>query len=97
LQKSFIVFVIYTTAFVLIIMHELFIGDGNLDRIFYYILIGGWVLFGVVFALSRSIEKAVEAMKISLELKSSTQANVNAEVSQILKVLKTQGGKNEGY
>lgn len=75
LKKSFIVWLISTAILVFIILFELLKKDGDLDKVFYWIMAGGWLLFGIIFALTKPIEKAVENARISLALKMSDLPN----------------------
>ena len=90
LHKSFVVFLISTVIVFLLLFNVV-----NADPVFRWIMGGGWLLLGITYMLSRSIEKAVENAKISLELKAGAQANINAEMSKMIEVMKnvTQGGK----
>jgi hypothetical protein len=67
------------------------------DPVFRWIMGGGWLLLGIVFMLSRSIEKAMENAKINLELKAGAQANLNAEMSKVIEAAKSiiKGNDNE--
>jgi hypothetical protein len=58
------------------------------DPVFRWIMGGGWLLLGIIFMLSASIEKAVENAKISLELKAGAQANLNAEMAKVIEAAK---------
>lgn len=88
IKKSFLVWLISTAILVFIILFELLKKDGDLDKIFYWIMAGGWLLFGIIFSLTKAIETAVENAKISLELKASAQANAGAELDKVLEKIK---------
>ena len=88
LNKNLVVFLISTVIVFLLLLKVV----EDSDPVFRWIMGGGWILLGIIFMLSKSIEKAVENAKISLELKAGAQ--VNAEVSKIVEMIKDiQGGK----
>jgi hypothetical protein len=92
LNKKLVVFSISTV----IVFFMLFKVVEDADPVFRWIMGGGWLLLGIIFMLSNSIEKAVENSKISLELKAGVQTNINGEINKIMEALKTmKEGKNE--
>jgi hypothetical protein len=93
LNKKLVVFAVSTTI-VFLLLFEVVKDD---DAVFRWIMGGGWLLLGIIFMLSGSLEKAIEKATISLELKAGAQANLNAEMSKVIEAAKSiiQGGKNE--
>jgi len=92
LNKKLIVFSVST-----VIVFFLLFKVVDADPVFRWIMGGGWLLLGIIFMLSNSIEKAIENSKITLELKAGAQANMNAEMSKVIEAAVSiiQGGKNE--
>lgn len=84
LNKKLVVFTISTV----IVFFLLFKVVEENDPVFRWIMGGGWLLLGIIFMLSSSIEKAVEKAQISLELKAGAQANLNGEVNKIIEAAK---------
>jgi hypothetical protein len=92
LNKKLVVFTV-STVIVFLLLFKI-VEDA--DPVFHWIMGGGWLLLGIIFMLSNSIEKAIENAKISLELKAGAQANINGEINKIMETVKTmKEGKNE--
>jgi len=92
LNKRLVVFSVSTVIVFLLLFKVV----EDADPVFRWIMGGGWLLLGIIFMLSNSIEKAVENAKISLELKAGAQANINGEINKIMEAVKSmEGRKNE--
>jgi hypothetical protein len=85
LNKKLVVFAV-STVIVFLLLFNVVKDD---DVVFRWIMGGGWLLLGIIFMLSNSIERAVENAKISLELKAGAQANLNAEMSKVIEAVKS--------
>jgi len=90
LNKKLLVFAV-STAIVFLLLFVVV----EADPVFRWIMGGGWLLLGIIYMLSGSIEKAVEKATISLELKAGAQAAINGEINKIIEAAKEiKGGKN---
>jgi len=93
LNKKLLVFTVSTVIVFLLLFKVV----EDPDTVFRWIMGGGWLLLGIIFMLSASIEKSVEKAKINLELKAGAQTNINAEVSKMIEAARSiaKGEKNE--
>jgi ABC-type polysaccharide/polyol phosphate export permease len=90
LNKKLVIFIVSTVIVFLLLFNVV----EDTDPVFRWIMGGGWLLLGIIFMLSNSVEKAVENAKIILELKAGAQANLNTEMSKVIEAAKNviQGG-----
>jgi len=92
INKKLLVFAVSTVIVFLLLFKVV----ADPDPVFRWIMGGGWLLLGIIFMLSGSIERAVENAQISLELKAGAQTSINGEISKIMEAVKNiKGGKKD--